>query len=180
VEDARDRLKRYQQQINQVSTQREYGALLQEIDTVKRAIGEAEERGLASLERSEALGRELEELRGAFGELDRRYSSELEKWEAEKPAVAAQVAELERKVEGLRAELPRNVVAQFDRLAQRFPGSALAPILKVDRGGRGPSMWRCGACNFRVRPQVVVEVRNTGRMVQCDSCHRILYLQDDV
>jgi hypothetical protein len=179
AEDARDRLKRYQQQINQVSTQREYGALLQEIDTVKRTIGETEERGLAALERGEALGRDLEERRAAFGDLDRRYTAELAKWEAEKPGVAAQVAELEQVAQGLRAALPRNVLAQFDRLAQRFAGAALAPIRKVDRGGRGPTMWHCGSCNYRVRPQVVVEVRNAGLLVHCDSCHRILYLENE-
>ena len=36
--DAQEKLKKYQQQINRVSTQREYGALLQEIDTVKGQI----------------------------------------------------------------------------------------------------------------------------------------------
>ena len=35
VEEAREKQKRYQKQINEVSTQREYGALLQEIDTVR-------------------------------------------------------------------------------------------------------------------------------------------------
>ena len=38
VQDAQEKLKKYQQQINKVSTQREYGALLQEIDTVKGQI----------------------------------------------------------------------------------------------------------------------------------------------
>lgn len=178
VGEAREKLKRYQQQINQVSTQREYGALLQEIDTVKRLIAEGEERGIGALEQSETLGRELEEKRAAFADLDQRYAAELAKWEAEKPAVAAEVAELESEVAELRGGLPRNVLAQFERLAARHGGVALAPIRRVDRGGRGPTMWHCGACNYRVRPQVVVLVRNEGILQPCDSCQRILYLED--
>jgi predicted nucleic acid-binding Zn-ribbon protein len=179
VDEARDKQKRYQQQINQVSTQREYGALLQEIDTVKRQIVEGEERGLSALERADALGGEVEEKQAAFADLDQRYATELARWESEKPAVAAQVAELEAEAATLRSALPRNVLGQFERLVARYGGGALAPIRKVERGGRAAvSMWHCGACNYRVRPQSVVMVRNEGALQPCDSCQRILYLED--
>src|SRR5262249_24489945 len=46
TQDAQEKLKKYQQQINRVSTQREYGALLQEIDTVKSQISSHEEQAL--------------------------------------------------------------------------------------------------------------------------------------
>lgn len=179
VGEAREKLKRYQQQINQVSTQREYGALLQEIDTVKRQIAEGEERGLSALDRAETATAELAEKKSAFADLDQRYGAELAKWEAEKPAVAARVAELEGEATELRAALPRHVLGQYERLASRFGGGALAPILKVDRSGRGPTMWHCGACNYRVRPQAVVMVRNEGVLQTCDSCQRILFLEDE-
>lgn len=178
VGEAREKLKRYQQQINQVSTQREYGALLQEIDTVKRQIAEGEERGLTALDRADTLGRQVEEERAAFADLDQRYGAELAKWESEKPGVAAHVAELEAEAAAIRAALPKNVLGRFERLAARYGGGALAPIRKVDRGGRGQTMWSCGACNYRVRPQAVVTVRNEGALEPCDSCQRLLYLED--
>jgi predicted nucleic acid-binding Zn-ribbon protein len=179
IADAQEKLKRYQQQINAVTTQREYGALLQEIDTVKRQIADGEERGLAALERADTLGREIEEKLAAFADLDQRYGGELARWESEQPAVAAQVAELEAEASTLRSALPRNVLGQFERLVARYGGGALAPIRKVERGGRAAvSMWHCGACNYRVRPQSVVMVRNEGALQPCDSCQRILYLED--
>jgi len=179
VDDARQKLQRYQQQINEVSTQREYGALLQEIDTVKRQISDGEERAIQALERADRLGEDLTAKRDGFRELDERYSTELAKWEAQKPEVAAEVAELERRVEGLRAEIPKSVLTQFDRLLERSGGAALAPIRRVDRtAGKGVVMWHCGVCNYRVRPQVVVEIRNSGRLIHCDSCKRILYLEE--
>src|SRR6185295_4936678 len=51
VADAQEKLKKYQQQINKVSTQREYGALLQEIDTTKAEIASSEEKALSAIER---------------------------------------------------------------------------------------------------------------------------------
>ena len=179
ISDAQDKLKRYQQQINSVTTQREYGALLQEIDTVKQQIAGGEEGGFAAMEHIERLQRELAATREAFRDLDERYGRELAKWEAEKPEVAAQAAELDRRVEELRGEVPRPLLSHFERIRDRYGATALAPILEIDRPGRGPREWHCGACSYRVRPQVVVEIRNRGSLVQCDSCKRILFLEDD-
>lgn len=179
IEDAQEKLKRYQQQINSVTTQREYSALLQEIDTVKEQIRQGEETGLAALERQDQARRQAAETRESFRELDERYQRELAKWEGEKPAVAAQVEKLEAKAEELRQHVPRSQLHLFDRLLERCQGQALATIRPIDLPGRGPREWHCGACNYRVRPQVLVAIRNHGSLEQCESCKRILYLEDD-
>jgi predicted nucleic acid-binding Zn-ribbon protein len=179
VADAQEKLKKYQQQINRVSTQREYGALLQEIDTVKSQIAGFEEQAFSSLERHDQTQKELEEKREGFGELDGRYRAELARWEAEKPSIAQQAGALGEQIETLRRKLPRQLLAQFERILERNPTSALAPVRLIERPGRGPREWHCGVCNYRVRPQVVVEIRNGEGLVQCDSCKRILFLAEE-
>jgi predicted nucleic acid-binding Zn-ribbon protein len=179
IADSQEKLKKYQQQINKVSTQREYGALLQEIDGAKAQIASFEEQAFAALEKLDQTQRDLAALRESFKELDVRYAAELARWEAEKPAVAAKVAELEARIAGFKEKLPRGLFSQFERIRERHGGTALAPIRLLERpGGKGPREWHCGACNYRVRPQVVVEIRNSNDLVQCDSCKRILYLPE--
>jgi predicted nucleic acid-binding Zn-ribbon protein len=177
--DAQEKLKKYQQQINRVSTQREYGALLQEIDTVKSQISGSEEKALSALERHEQIQKDLAARNESFRELNERYATELARWEDEKPGVARQVEELKARIAELRARLPRGVMSQFDRILERLPGSALAPVRLIERPGRTQREWHCGACNYRVRPQTVVEIRNSDGLVQCDSCKRILYLEEE-
>jgi predicted nucleic acid-binding Zn-ribbon protein len=178
ISDAQEKLRRYQRQINEVTTQREYGALLQEIDTVKSQISSFEEQGLAAMERVEASTQALEERRAAFQDLEERYQTELERWEQEKPELAREAEILRERVAGLRQDVPRPQLAQFERILERTNGQALAPIRRMDRG-RGPSMWHCGACNYNVRPQVLVEIKDRGSLIQCDSCKRILYVQEE-
>jgi predicted nucleic acid-binding Zn-ribbon protein len=179
IGDVQEKLKKYQQQINKVSTQREYGALLQEIDGAKALITTCEEQAFSSLENLDRTQADLAAHREAFKELADRYAAELARWEAEKPAVAEKVAALEARIAGLREKLPRGLYAQFERIRERHGGTALAPIRLLERpGGKGPREWHCGACNYRVRPQVVVEIRNSNDLVQCDSCKRILYLPE--
>jgi predicted nucleic acid-binding Zn-ribbon protein len=179
ITDFQEKLKRYQQQINAVQNQREYGALLQEIDTAKSGIKAAEERAFAALERREAAERDLEAARQDFAALDERYRSELEKWEAEKPGVEEEIRSLTVQVEGLRSQLPRPFLALFDRLQARYQGEALAQVRRIERAGRGPAVYHCSACNYRVRPQVVVEIKNSQSLIQCDSCKRVLYVMEE-
>jgi predicted nucleic acid-binding Zn-ribbon protein len=178
VQDAQEKLKKFQQQINRVSTQREYGALLQEIDTVKGEISSQEEAAFSSLERHEQAQKELAGLRESFREVEERYAAELARWESEKPEISRQADDLRGRIADLKQRLPRGVVSQFERILDRYPAGAVAPVRPIERPGRGQREWHCAACNYRVRPQSVVEIRNGTSLVQCDSCKRILYLEE--
>lgn len=179
VQDSQEKLKKYQQQINKVSTQREYGALLQEIDTVKGQITAGEQQAFSSLEAAEKSQKDLETLRETFREIEERYAAEQSRWEAEKPEISRQVEDLQGRIATLRQQLPRNVLSQFERILERYPAGAVAPVRIIERPGQRQREWHCAACNYRVRPQVVVEIRNSGNLVQCDSCKRILYVEEE-
>ena len=175
VADSQEKLKHFQEQVSMVRNQREYGALLQEIDQVKDLIRRTEEEGLAALERQEEAQQPLVEKHEAFSGLDGRYKEALEKWETEKPAVAQRAEELEAAIAELRKELPPNLLMRFDRIRERYGGRAMAAVMGLERG-RQPKIWHCSACNYRVRPHVVMQILNEGSVVLCDSCKRILYL----
>lgn len=179
VQDAQEKLKKYQQQINKVSTQREYGALLQEIDTVKGQITSQEEQAFSSLERSEQAQKDLAALRESFRETEERYAAEMTRWEAEKPGIARQVADFRARIDDLKKALPRPMVSQFERILDRYPAGAVAAVRLIDRPGQKQREWHCIACNYRVRPQVVVEIRNGSGLVQCESCKRILFFEEE-
>lgn len=177
AEDADTKLRRFQDQISQVRNQREYSALLQEIDSAKAQIREFQGQALAALDSQESEQARMIEAEAAFHEVDSRYQVELAKWEEQKPEVSRRAASLAESVAALRERLPRDLVTQFDLICRRY-GQALAVARRVDRTGRGPEMWHCGACNYRVRPQAIVEIRNQGAVSTCDSCKRILYLAE--
>lgn len=177
VSDAQEKLKRLQSQISQVTNQREYGALLKEIDTTKSEIKTNEEVAVEAMGGSELAETKLEELREAFSDLDGRYSAELEKWEAEKPGVEKTAAELEGRVEDLRGQLPRQILSVFDRLDTKTRGTPLAEIKVLE--SRKSRIWHCSACSYNVRPQIVVEIQG-GSIHQCESCKRVLFVAPEL
>ncbi|MEZ5330709.1 MAG: C4-type zinc ribbon domain-containing protein [Thermoanaerobaculia bacterium] len=178
--DAKEKVKHYQEQIGRVRNQREYSALLQEIDTAKGHVREFEQQAAEADSALEERRKALDEAREAFQDLDTRYSTELAKWEEQKPEVAERAETLRGKVETLRERVPRPILSQLDLLLGRYDGQALAEVREMERSGKGPQMWHCSACHYMVRPQAVVEIRNHGSVVQCDSCKRILYLPGEL
>ncbi len=173
------RLAHFQKQVNRVRTQREYSAILQEIDTVRAESRAFEEQALAAMEQQENAESELAPLREAFTEIDAQYAVEAEKWEEARPGVEQQAESTRARIAELRESLPPGSLAVFERLYERTGGQALAQVAPVDRGiARGPEMWNCLACHYNVRPQSVVEIRNHGALVHCDSCKRLLYIEE--
>ena len=177
VTDAQERLRKFQQQVSRVRNQREYGALLHEIDTAKNDVKRYEEETLAALEAAETTARELASRRAAFTDLESRYAEGLAAWEAKKPDVARRAEELSAQADAARGELAKPVVAQYERIAARYRGAALS-LLRRQEGPGNQSFWFCSTCNYQIRPQVAVEIRTRGTIVQCEGCKRFLRAED--
>jgi predicted nucleic acid-binding Zn-ribbon protein len=176
IADAQERLKHFQQQVGRVRNQREYGALLTEIDNAKQSTRALEETALAALERADELVRELAARRTSFADLEGRYRDELAKWEAEKPHVAQRAAVKRAEVDELKQGIPRPVLGHLQRIFERYRGEVLAILRRVERTGAA-AIWHCSSCNYQIRPQVAVEIRTKGAIVQCEGCKR--FLRDD-
>ena len=172
----KESIERYQEQIARVTTQREYGALLSEIDTVRAAMREADEQALLAIERQDEASAQLDEIRGAFEALDQQYQEQLAVWEEQKPEMRKRVEALEGRIEVFRERLPPAALLQYERLFDRHGGAPLAAIGVVE--STGAPIRHCSFCNYRIRPQIVVQIQTQGALVPCDSCQRILYLDD--
>lgn len=172
--DMRAKLERFEAQIPQLRTQREYAAMLQEIDTTKSAIKQVDEATLAALERQETASTQHHDL-DAGGEHEARYVAALEEWENSKPDLAQEAKQLRDEIEVLRTRISRPHLSLFDRLCSRV-ADALAPLRKHE--GPGSNFYHCGSCHYQVRFQAVAEIRR-GELRQCDGCKRILYSDQD-
>jgi len=166
-----------QAQIREVKTQREYGAILSETDLANDNKSSAEATALASLEIIEGADAELGPLKEAFAEVQDEYSQHEVSWKKEKPDLAARKEELTSLIEQLRDDLPGQIRTRFERTLAHTDGNAMSAVVAVDRT-RGADMWACSNCSYRVRPQAVVEIRNQGKLLQCDGCRRFLFIEE--
>ena len=159
--------KHYQDSLMQVKNQREYAAVLKEIDAAKASIGDHEVAILASMDEVETLKADLE-ARAAHIESERTIV------EKERADVEASVAEAQARIERHAAER-----AQIE---STLPAALVANVIRVEEGRKGIFLVRveresCSACHVRLRPQVYQEIRQASKIHVCGSCRRYLYAE---
>ena len=115
---------------------------------------------------------EADELTAKVKEAEAALVVEQKAVEQGRQALAAEQREMKAIVDRIRGErsavvaaMDPQVLATFERVAQRRNGVAMAPA----RDGI------CTICHVRLRPQVFNSVLKNETILQCDHCNRILY-----
>lgn len=165
VDDAREKLEKYERQLNEVKTNVAYSALLTEIRGAKTEIDGLEEEILERMERIETLESRIEEIDEELEAKRAAASDELEAIDTEVEAVDHELAEVEERREKAAEDVDPRLSQLYERLRRnrRFP--ALVPL-------KGQA---CSACFARMPPQVVQEIRHGGALHPCEHCGVLVY-----
>jgi predicted nucleic acid-binding Zn-ribbon protein len=162
--------KKFSSDLMQVQNQREYSAILKEIDDVKAKISDHEEVVLKNMEEVEKLKDDLESMG--------------EHIKVERKKVGVEVAEVQAGVKASEEELATDL-AERVTLEGEIPGPLAGTIRRVEASRQGLFLVEvvdgtCQACYVRVRPQVFQEIKAASRLHACGSCRRYLYHDESV
>lgn len=162
------KLSRLKEQLMAVKTNKEYTAMLHEIQSAESQIRAAEDGILEIMEKTESmeaiLAREEKELKSKQADLE----NQIRKAEEAVPALEAEVAKLCQEKTELEGRVQNDLLARYRRLADARKGVALAEAKDE----------LCSACHVRIRPQVYADLMRTEEIHICDSCSRILFLRE--
>jgi len=160
--------KKLEAKLYEVKTNKEYSAVLAEIEGAKVETGRLEEEVLGLMELQERLGREVVEA-------DARLRPQEAEARAQEAAAAEELRALEVDLEGARSEregvardVPRDLMAQYGRLLRQRAGLAVGLV-----GSNGI----CSGCRVTLTPQRFQEVRQSSQIFVCENCGRFLYYQ---
>ena len=161
-------IKKFQSQLYQIKTNKEYAALEGEIARTRADNSLIEEEVLKIFDQMDAenqkISKEKEFLKAEEGKLERqkkKCDEDVSRMKAEAEGLNAQRAVLAGKID-------KAVLAKYDRIVKSKDGLAVVPVA-------GDS---CQGC-FRILPsQVIHEIRTKKEIVCCGSCARILYLEE--
>ncbi len=160
------RLTKFKDQLSLVKTNKEYQAMQHEIATAQSDLGAVEEKVLERMLEADTIAADVKRAEAALAVRQKEI-------EAEKKAITSELASVEaslKEATAARAELLKDIeprlLATFEQVARARKGVA---ICTATRDGL------CSLCHVRLRPQVFQQVRHNDTIVQCESCHRILY-----
>ncbi len=165
-----DHMIKTQQKLPSVKTNKEYTAILAEVEAVKVNIGEIEEKELGIMELLDQKEAGIPEARSEY----EGYQKEFEEYKAKKDAEQARAEkELEEEVKR-REELFNAIDPKWSREYQNIytRREELAVVLL-----KGET---CQGCFQQIQPQVAIEVKSSDKLIHsCQSCARILYCEPE-
>lgn len=158
-------LQKAQRKLIEVKTNKEYTAMLSEIEAFKRKITDHEDTELQSMELAELHKQQLQELDRQTAEEERKLTEGRRQNEAELAVLQKFLTERRQQREEAMQQLARPVLDLYQRLLNLRKGVAVVGI----KDGA------CQGCFMTLPPQLIQEVRRNDRIMTCSYCHRILY-----
>jgi uncharacterized protein len=159
------RLAKYKDQLLEVKTNREYTAMLHEIEAAQNDIRVREDRILEIMLESDELNAGLKKSEAELKTAEKEIAAERSALDTEMSALKAEIGQSSEARRKLISEIDRSVLSTFETVAKNRRGVAVAEA----KNGH------CSICHVRLRPQVFNEIRRNASIIQCDSCQRILY-----
>lgn len=162
-----DNITKVEARLPEIQTQKEYVAVLKEIDQAKKANKEIEDRVLAKQQEIESLEADLKEKRdelAAVVENADARRSELDKLIEKSDKGLAQKRSVRESVAG---EVPPALLRKYQTLFKRRAGLAVALA----------SNGACLGCNMQLPPQQFNSLFRQTDLQSCPHCNRLLYVE---
>jgi predicted nucleic acid-binding Zn-ribbon protein len=166
VQDLEVKRSKYKGQLMEVKTNKEYTAMLHEIEAVEKEIRGKEDLVLAEMELAEGLTLEAKREEVAFREAEQRFATETREIEAHRAALEKEGKATTAECSAAASEVPGALMELYQRVARRR-GTGVAEAAD----------GMCLGCRVRLRLQMWAEIRHNDELVQCPACSRLLYYE---
>src|ERR1051325_9771340 len=152
-------------QMLQAKTNEQYRAFQHEIEYCQTEIRKSEDRILELMGESEPLDKNVKAAEVALK--TEKAQVEAEKQQAREDTAADQKASKDLEAERAKAVegMAKSTYQLYDRIRKARKGIGVAEAID----------GRCSACNMAMRLQFFQDLKRSGQIMTCESCHRILY-----
>ena len=164
-----ERIKRAQSKLYDIKTNKEYQALLTEIETLKEVDSQREIEILEIMDEIDELKKEYGGVEKALLEMEERIGAEKRQLEENLGKADSALATKKRKRTMITKKLSPELMGLYRTLKEKRR-TAVVPA----------RFGACQGCNVRIPPQMFNEVQRNEAIIVCPSCNRILYWEDRI
>ncbi|OPX97819.1 MAG: putative zinc ribbon domain protein [Syntrophorhabdus sp. PtaB.Bin047] len=169
LEGEKEKIKKLEVKLYDVKTNKEYQALLKEIESAKEANDRTEEDVLVLMDKVEDLKKDYEASQTELEKLEKESEIEKKAMEKETRSMDEVIAKLTTERDNLLSIVSDNLRNTYNILRERRGGIAVTNV----RNGV------CLGCNMNIPPQLFIEVTKNKQLIQCPSCNRILFFREN-
>ncbi|MEW5924715.1 MAG: C4-type zinc ribbon domain-containing protein [Candidatus Zixiibacteriota bacterium] len=159
-----EELKKLQGQMMSIKTNKEYDALISQIDNVKEAISERETQVLELIEKVEKLNNGIEDYRQKSTEIADQNEKQLAILKEKMDSVGTKISIKEDERLRIGIQVPKRTMSVYERVRKNRGGDVVVAVKKR----------ACGACYKALPPHRIQEIKRGDQIITCDNCGRML------
>lgn len=160
-----ENIRKYDAQLAQVKTNKEYASLQTEIRSLKADNSLLEEAIINMIDQVEAFQERTEEQKRKVAAAEALLNQKKQEFEEKSKTIREKIEVLTKQKKEKIKEVNPEIALLYERIVTKKHGWALVKV-------EGEV---CPACQIQLRPQVVNEAKLKERIIVCDNCSRILY-----
>ena len=161
-------LKRTRDRLSEVKTNKEYQAVLKEIEGIEKKNSVAEDEIISLLEKTDHLKEVLRIKEKEVVSYERQYWEGKNKLEEEIRAIDQNLLACKKKGNELKKRISAHLLKKYEAIKLLNNGLAVAPVWKEV----------CEGCHMKIPAQLYNEVQKFIELCICPNCNRIIYWQD--
>jgi predicted nucleic acid-binding Zn-ribbon protein len=167
--DRESKLQKYQQQMMSIKTNKEYDALVAEIDSLKEEISQKETQLLETIDKIKVLEEKIGEYTEKAGQVKENNSKQLGILQEKVDSIGDKMNEKQVLRKEIKDAISKRTLSVYERVRRGKGGAVIAPVKRR----------ACGACYSALTPKKVQEIRRADFILTCDNCGRMLYWNGD-
>ena len=165
LEDLNEKIRKLKSRTAEIKTNKEYQALLSEIESVEKDRFSLEDDILVIMEEIDSASKQTKTE-------EAKYNMNKEKIDALKKTIEQEKLEAEQDIRGLmesRSEIAgtidKEIYDEYRKLTDIHPGHVVVEAKEEI----------CQGCNMNIPPQLFVELKKNEDIIHCPQCRRIIY-----
>ncbi|QDU34203.1 Putative zinc ribbon domain protein [Poriferisphaera corsica] len=172
-----EKIKQSREQMNAVTSNKEYSALLVEVNTLKIDKGKAETVALDHLNATEETQKNIDVIEQQVDSQKNLVEAASKDVEEARVAVGDQLDKVEAERAESAKKIPTASLAIFDRLAYEHDGEALA---EIEEQNRKRNEYTCGGCYMQLPIERISSTASKPNAITtCPTCGRILFMKTE-
>jgi predicted nucleic acid-binding Zn-ribbon protein len=161
-------IKKYQTQMYQVKTNKEYTALQEEIARVKADNSIIEEDIIKLLDQVDIENQNISKEKEVLKSEEAKSAVEKKALEEDKVRIKNELEVLKAQRAELVGKIDKDILKKYERILKNRDGLAVVPVANES----------CQGCFRILPPQVINEIRMKQGLIVCENCARILYIEE--
>jgi len=159
---------KYNVQLNSIKTNKEYTALCTEIGSKKADMSILEDEILSTMSKLESVSEEYNKLQEDLRREEENLKDLVESVDADVKETDIEIEKIQNDQKKYIDALDENSLKHYNRLSSIKGGKAVVAV--IDN--------MCGGCSMKITTQTLNSLMGGNELVFCQSCSRILYLEE--